>query len=130
MKKCLLCFDYEIIYDGEAVKKGGFCIDAVSYVAEHLNCKEADLGAVIAKTSEEDLVEIAKWASSSCDYAYNILMEAISEEKSQSINELCEKLSAERPDECDDLYDEIYEEISHRVVSAELRIDDKIYKGR
>lgn len=130
MKKCLLCFDYEIIYGTEVVKKGGFCIDASSYVAEHLECKEDDLDAVVSKTSEEELVNIAKWASSSCDYAYNILMETISEEKSQVISELEERLSEDRPDEYDDIYGEIYEDISHRLASVELNIDDKIYKGR
>lgn len=130
MEKCLFCFDYEISHDGEVVKSDGFCIDAHDYLAQHLECDEADLADAITKSSDEDLTSIAQWAASSCSYMHNILLETVSASEAVVAKDLAEKLAVEFPDEYDDIYDGVCDGMTHKVVSAELIIDNKTYKGR
>lgn len=130
MAKTLISFEFKIKKGSNVLKDGDFCIDANYYICSHLKCDEGQLDDVLSKTSEEDILEIAEYASDSCDHMNNILRDYAGEMEVAIAEDEAKKLAETSSEDYDEIYEDILDQLVCRVTSVEIVIDGKIYKGK
>jgi hypothetical protein len=130
MADTLISFEFKIKRGRNVLKNGDFCIDANDYLCKHLECEEDRLDDVLAKTSNQKIVEIAEWAYEYCDYMNSMLLDYSGEIESSIAEEEAKKSYEYGSEEYDELYQEIIDQLICRVTSVEIIIDGKKYKGK
>ena len=129
MSKYLFCFTYIIKNVDKDVQEESFCEEINEYLSSHLECDVANLDARIQSASDEELSEVADWASYSCSYMHNVLSERDLQLQSDIAQTEAEKLSEDNPDSYEDIYEDVCDDLSHEVTSTELIINGKVYRG-
>ena len=129
MTEYLFCFTYKITISERDIQEENFCIQINEYLSSHLECDVANLDARIQSASDEELSEVADWASYSCSYMHNLLSERVLQLQSDIAQTEAEKLSEDNPDSYEDIYEDLCDDLSHEVTSTELIINGKVYRG-
>ena len=121
--------DFVIIYEQKVVDTDGILIEIDDYLAEHLECDEDELGDAIENTSDEKLISIAEWAASGCSYMNNIVVDAVLEVEIPLARKIAKRLSKNNNESQKSIQDRVFKGLSHEIISAEIIIGEKRYKG-